>query len=401
MKIFHREAPTNDIILWGAWYGSHNIGDQLLLLTITDILSSHVQNVSFTVLTDSSQQIHHYMDPTSRVNLRILESRKQLRKVIGSLASGQLFLLGGGVPFFQSPKQVLVMSFLTGLARIFHTPYGTWCVASQPITSPLAKFIFRWILNGAAFITTRDNFTTQLFQGMGVRKPIEKVADSAFVFQARQADLGLNAFQMVGQRLAQRPLLALTPRTLTGSDNRKQIHYRQQSQQQYQQELDCFAAILDWSWESGYQPIFIPMNTFSADDDRMAAIKIIDQSKSGKFALLIDQEITPQEAIYLYSLCQASFVARVHGAVTSAIAGTPVMMYAFQPKHSGIMQSMGLEAYSLSVEKSDPNDAITLMNKLLQNRSSVQQEMQNKIKENQISALRPLQLLANILNLKK
>lgn len=401
MKTNNRKTLKNRIIIWGGWYGSHNVGDRLLLLTITDILASHFHSVEITVLTDSAEQIHRYIDPISHFQFHVLESKKQLAQVISSLAKGHLFILGGGVPFFQTPKQILVMSFLTILCRIFDTPYGAWCVASQPLTSPLAKRIFAWILNGAAFITTRDDFTTLLFQKMGVRTPIEKVADSTFTFHLPQTNINLNDYRVASERIEHLPLLALSPRTLSGSDNRKQIHYRFQSKQQYQQELDCFAGILDWGWENGYQPIFIPMNTFGDDDDRLAANSIIKQSRFGKFALLVNQEIPPQDSVLLYRLCQASFVARVHGSVTSALANTPVMMYAFQPKHVGIMQSMGLEAYVINSERCKPNNAILLMEKLLHNRTSIQREMQSRLNDLQISALRPVQLISQYLTLKE
>ncbi len=35
------------IALWGGWYGSHNMGDQALLLAITDILAVAVGDVRF------------------------------------------------------------------------------------------------------------------------------------------------------------------------------------------------------------------------------------------------------------------------------------------------------------------------------------------------------------------
>ena len=49
----NRNAKPTHIVLWGGWYGSHNIGDQLLLLTITALIQSEFENVTFTILTDS------------------------------------------------------------------------------------------------------------------------------------------------------------------------------------------------------------------------------------------------------------------------------------------------------------------------------------------------------------
>ena len=46
---------TKKIVIWGAWYGSRNVGDQLLLLAITDILYQH--------LTDNLKIIGYRNDP--------------------------------------------------------------------------------------------------------------------------------------------------------------------------------------------------------------------------------------------------------------------------------------------------------------------------------------------------
>jgi polysaccharide pyruvyl transferase WcaK-like protein len=45
------------IVLWGAWYGSHNIGDQALLLSIVDLLGEALGDVRFTVMTDNPEHV--------------------------------------------------------------------------------------------------------------------------------------------------------------------------------------------------------------------------------------------------------------------------------------------------------------------------------------------------------
>lgn len=355
-------------MLWGGWYGSHNIGDQLLLLTISDILHQELGSVIFTVLTDNPQNINEYTKIESDNKFRIIESRQQPIEVIRAIATTDLFIFGGGVPFFQQPKHLAVMTFLVGFCRLFKTPYMTWSVSSQPVSSKFALRIFKWVLNGAAGITVRDDHTTQLFERCQINQKVVKVADPAFMFQSKEKETNNSQLVRAGKRYADRTLIALTPRTLTGSDNVTENHYRTQSEEDYLREINCFVGVLDWCWENNFQPLFIPMNTYGADDDRVAARLCMKIAKHGNKALLIDEEVRPGEAPRLYGQCQASFVARVHGSVTSVLGGCPVIMYAFQPKHEGIMETMGLSEFSINSSTATADEAIQKLKILLDQR---------------------------------
>ena len=139
-----------------------------------------------------------------------------------------------------------------------------------------------------------------------------------------------------------------------------------QSQEDFQREIASFSAALDWSWEHGFQPIFIPMNTFGEDDDRKAAYLSVEKAKYGQNALIIDQEIRPHDAVRILNECQASFSASVHGSIQSAICNCPVMMCAFQPKHEGIMFEMELQAFILKPENASSEATRLLLEGWLQ-----------------------------------
>ena len=392
-----RDSKPYHIVLWGGWYGSHNIGDQLLLLTITDLIQDELKNVTFTILTDSPKNIQTYMQAESNCTIEPLASRHQIIRLIRVLASADFFIIGGGVPYFQNPKQIAVIAFLTGLCKLFKTPYGNWCVSSQPVSSGPAKRIFGWILNCASFITFRDNHTLQLFEACGVKKQMLKCADSAFTYLPLLEGKNLDQLQLFGQRDIKRPLIALMPRTLSGQENKNQTHYTKQSEKEFHREIESFSAALDWSWENGFQPIFIPMNTFGEDDDRRATKLCVQKAKYGRNALLIDEEIRPQDVVRILSECQASFSARVHGSILSAICQCPVMMYAFQPKHEGIMFEMGLQDYILKPENASSEATCYLLETLVTNRDQIHKNLLLTLNELNNSARLPLQLLIKYL----
>ncbi len=220
-----------------------------------------------------------------------------------------------------------------------------------------------------------------------------KAADSAFTFHPVLEGKNLDQLQLVGQRDLTRPLIALMPRTLRGRENKNQTHYTIQSEEDFDREIISFSAALDWSWENGFQPIFIPMNTRGEDDDRKAANLSVQKAKYGQYALLIDEEIRPQDAMRILYDCQASFSARVHGSILSAISGCPIMMYAFQPKHEGIMFEMDLQDFVLKPKNASIETTCLLLETLVKNRDQIRKDMQTTINELIILAKLPLQLL--------
>jgi len=389
---------SKQIVIWGAWYGSRNVGDQALLLTITDILGREIADLQFTVFTNHPGHVNAYTRRESRWKIRAIHNRRQFPQVVSALATSDLFLFGGGVPFYEEREHVLAMGVLVGLAKLFRTPYMTWTVSSQIVNDPTAMRVFRWVLNGAQAITYRDEHTHQLFQSCGVQRPMCLTGDPGFWLEPADPETAAEIITRSGFREAERPLVALTPRTLRGRDGDAQKHYNVKTQSEYELEIACFSAALDWLWEHGYQPILVPMNTVAPDDDRIAARLIVQQARNGAYAMSVDEEIRPRMAPAIYRHCHASFVARVHGAITSMVANCPVMMYAFAPKHAGIMNSMGLSDYCLLETHATPKAAADTIAKLLANRETLQAAMAERLASLRQEALIPAQLAAEILN---
>jgi len=394
-----KSHKVKHIALWGGWYGSHNVGDQVLLLTITDILTQTLGDVRFTILTDNPDHVRAYTKRDSTSRIQAVHNRRQFHQVVYTLATCDLFMFGGAVPFYEERSHVLIMATLIGLCKTFSTPYMTWTVSSQVVTDRFAKRIFRWVLNGTDVITYRDENTRGLFESCGVNKPMYLTADSGFWLEPAGEKAAMELLLRSGLKNFDRPLVALTPRTLRGRDREAQTHYNEKSPQQFEREIDCFASALDWSWEKGYQPIFVPMNTVAPDDDRIASRLAMKRATHGENALLINEEIWPRVAPAIYKLCVFSFVARVHGSITSAVGNCPVMMYAFAPKHSGIMKSMGMEHYTLLESEATPARVVEILSDLENECDSLRTSLQERLDILRQEALMPARFVAEILSI--
>jgi polysaccharide pyruvyl transferase WcaK-like protein len=388
------------IAIWGGWYGSYNVGDQVLLLTITDVLTRTLGDAEFTVFTDNPDHVRTYTRLESNCSIEALHNRRQFPRVVQTLASCDLFIFGGGVPFYEERSHLLAMAILVGLARIFRTPYMMWTVSSQVVQDRQAMRLFRWVLEGAKAITYRDQHTRELFESCGVKRPMYLTADPGFWLEPREEEQAKKMIKKYGPRDETKPLVALTPRTLRSRDGDAETHYNVKTAVQFNQEINCFVAALDWLYEKGFQPIFVPMNTIAPDDDRIAAHIAIERAKYGRHSLLIDEKISPRAAPVIYRQCQLSFVARVHGGITSMIGHCPVMMYAFAPKHVGIMRAMGLERFSLPESEASPARTIEMISDLVENREQLRISIQERLELLRQEALIPARFVAQILGIR-
>ena len=371
---------TKRIILWGGWYGSKNVGDQALLLSITDLLGEMIEHAEFVVITDNPAQVLENTKRDSAHTFLPLHTRGQFLGIVKAFTKADMFIFGGGVPFYDDWLHSAAIAVLVTLSRMFRVPCVLWSVSSQRIRSSLTRLTLRYLLSAASVITYRDLHTGQLFRECGANdKHMQLTPDSAFSLRLNDKQQAREILERAGWSLEHsRPLVALTPRLLRGSDGEAHIHYQPQAVSDRHKEIDVFATILDWLWESGYQPIFVPMNTVMPDDDRVASQEIVSKAKYGKHALLIDEQINPRDAANVYHFCEAAFVSRVHGAVTAFLGGCPILMYAFDLKHGGIMEQMELSDYIFNPKSESPIDAVRMLDEILQSRSRIIAQMEKK-----------------------
>lgn len=393
----HAEKQKKHIVLWGGWYGSHNLGDQVLLLTVTDILAQALDgNVRFTALTDNPEQLLSYTRQESPWKIEPLHNKRQFPQIVRAIAGCDLFVFGGGVPFFEQTYHLAVMSGLVGIARMSRTPYMTWSVSSQPVHRQSARLVFRWVLNGAAAVTFRDEHTRKLFADSGVKKAIHLSADSGFYLEPDSDEYAWQMIYRAGYQAGDRRLVALVPRTLGGHGDAV-THYQAKTPTQFQKEIDTFALAVDWLWDHGYQPIFVPHNLHAPDDDRIVSRMIVQAAQHGSQALQINEIVSPRLAPAIYKQCDFAMVARVHGAVMCMVGNCPPIMYAFDLKHTGIMETMRLAENCLHEAQTTPDSTQAMLEHISSTAGLLRQVMAARLAELRQEAQIPARLALEIL----
>jgi polysaccharide pyruvyl transferase WcaK-like protein len=364
------------IVIWGGWYGSRNIGDRLLLITIADILFENNDQIDLTILSAKPEFVREYFVCPENSTYRVIKPKKNFLKLLYLLATCDLLIFGGGAPFYDEFEHAIEMVIIILTIKLFRKPYFLWCNTSYEIKRPIIRTIYKNIVDGAIKITCRDKYTYNIFSGLGIAQEPEIVKDPVFTltnFDQEDAERIINKYSPKADR---HKLFALTPRTLRTKSVEAQTHYNEKTIGEIQHQIEVYSIALEWLLDKGYTPIFIPMNTYFPDDDRIAAKKIIEGSKKGKDIILIDEMVMPRTAPALYSYCQGSLVSRVHGSVTSFLGNCGPIMYGFEKKHIGIMESMGIANLVFDVH-SKPEAIIDLLQYLENDRQRIQELMKN------------------------
>ena len=112
-----------------------------------------------------------------------------------------------------------------------------------------------------------------------------------------------------------------------------------------------------------FEYIFIPQSTYKEDDDRKTAEKLIARLNTKTSYKLITNRYDPRELIGFYRICDVTLAIRLHAAVFSTIAATPVIAINYLPKVEGFMKSVKMDEFLIPV-----NDIsqITMQKKLNQ-----------------------------------
>jgi polysaccharide pyruvyl transferase WcaK-like protein len=387
------------VVLWGAWYGSRNTGDQAVLIALTRLLAEAAAPVRFTVLTDDAAWVREYGPRESGTDLDALQNWRQLPRVLAAVAGCDLFVIGGGVPFFDQPYHLAVMGTLVAAARCGGTPYITWAVATQAIRRRSARRLFRWVLEHAAAVTCRDPVSEATLRACGVTRDIVRAADPAFRMEWGPGEEAAAAELLAGAGVAAggRPLALLCCRRLRSAHRYASQHYGGRSRARIDNTIACFAAALDRFWELGFQPLWVPMHTVAPDDDREMTRRARAVAHHGAASLELDEAPRPAVVAAVLARCQLGLSSRLHATVLAGSAGVPLAILAIDPKLAGMAHELDLAPWCRSDQELTPEAAAGLVGDLVARLPEARGRLRERVGALRSSAEVPALLAAAIL----
>lgn len=363
------------ICLWGAWYGSRNAGDQAVLWTIGTLLNERIDGVELVIFSDKPRQVEANL-ARAGVRGRALHKWKQLPAVIRSLASADLFVIGGGVPFYDKGDHLLVFSFLVALAKMTACPIMAYAAASQSLRAPVSRWVYKHLLNQFRVVTVRDPLTQRHLSGLGSRRTITLTTDPALTLAMSSSGRIDEILRNEGIQIdPSRPLIGITTRQLSASHG---DHYRRLTPESIEAFQDAMAQAADFLAMKG-QVCFIPMHTESPDDDRVMARAILSRMRQASSASVISGQYTPPELMGIIAQCAFLLGSRLHSTVFAAAAGVPFAAVAYDPKLLGIAESFQMSRYAHDMVGLKPGLLLDTLREAWEEREAIRQLLLGRV----------------------
>ena len=310
-------------VVVSGYVGYGNTGDEAVLAGMLASLRGEAKQLDVTVLSGNPVDTEgtHRVRAIRRGNL--LAVARALRGADG--------LISGGGSLLQdrtSPRPVAYYSGLMQLARVMGIPYVIYAQGLGPLTYAPNRVLAAMALRGAAYVSLRDDASIALARRLGVRRPIDLVAD---------------------------PALALNP-VSTGTRDYVAIAVRPWgTRPAYLTELRD--ALTELSLD--HRILAVPMQDAVDRETSLAVVRGIPGAEVLPATAGLDERLA--------AIGSARLVIgmRLHALIVAAAAGVPAMGFSYDPTVEACAARVGQPIVGTVDQPLDPRQVVTVGRRLL------------------------------------
>lgn len=339
-------------ILCAGAYGIRNAGDDLPLIALMEGLRTALpgRDVRFRALSrHPDEEDARLLGATLVPNLEY-ESGEAARgrwfrglnpdddpepfeRVQAEIAGCDLLVLGAGNALLDQTIGLLrgpvpLMALYGSLARLHGKPVMLYGMSVGPLRTEWGRDLSRQLIADAAVVTVRDSDSFALCREL-LRRPreIHLLPDATLAVAPPEPGRARQVLRAEGLEIPDdMPLIALGLRDLTRALG-EATHHRQE---------EAIVGMLN-RWRDRAAFLFVPQSTYREDDDRELAESLAARAPLGAKCLVVKGRHHPLDLVALYGLASVTIASRLHGAVFSAIAGTPPIGIDYLPKMRGFL----------------------------------------------------------------
>lgn len=380
-------------ILFAGAYGIENTGDDLPLIVMCDQLKKQAPNMEFEFHVLSR---HPNKWEEERYNVKMIKNleydsrdkakgkwfkglnfgddKQDLLRIKNEIKQSDLLVFGAGnfliditIDVFRGPVPLLAIYVF--FAKLYHKPVMLYGISVGPLRTEWGRDLSRWIVENSDIVTVRDEQSKKELSNILI-KPKQ-------IYILPEATIGVNWIN-------QKKVKDILEREGIPDSDKKKIGIALRdlsvvlSPSSAEKAWDQLANSLN-KLKNDCEFIFIPQSTYKEDDDRITAKRFVQRLDSDLKYYIINHRYDPRELIDLYAYCDAVLSIRLHGAVFSAIVGTPVIAINYLPKVEGFMKSMNLDRFLISVDCIRKESLLELFQEVLKNKSNLSKKINEKM----------------------
>ena len=391
------ENLTKKVLFAGA-YGLKNAGDDLPLILLCEKLKNNTPHINFEFTAFSR---HPSKDYETKYDIKFIknleyeskeeslnksfkglnygDNKEDLQRVEDQIKKCDLLVLGAGnifhdktIDIFRGPIPLFALYIF--LAKLHHKKVMLYGTSVTPLKTGLGKKLSRYIVENSDIVTLRDERSRiELQKILTEPKKITVLPDST-LGTVKLDDHAVNNYltreeiphgiRYIG--------LALRDLRVVLSDN--------ETEKVWNQLIYTINKL-----KNEFEFVFVPQVTYKDDDDRVIAKKLSERLDSDVKFHLIKNWDDPRELIGLYNCFDLTVSIRLHGAIFSCIAGTPVIAINYMSKVESFMESMELKEYLIDFNSIKKDSLLELINKLLEDNKVSAKIKDNVVKKKELT----------------
>jgi colanic acid/amylovoran biosynthesis protein len=378
-------------IVYAGAYGIQNAGDDLPLLVMKRMLDERagaaplihrvlarevtpwdVAMLGATVVRNPEYESRALAAGKWFRGLNVEDSRWPMLRLRAEFRRCDLVILGAGNWIIDMSLDTLrgplaLLALYVFLADLYQKPVLLYGLSAERLTKEWGKVLASWIVRRATVVTVRDQWSSQYLGEMTGRRDIRHLPDpvlgalrpaASVVARIRSrhfANAGGKPWIAVGLRDLQHVLKHSTAEAVT-------------------------AAICGAMQRLGdrYQFVFVPQSTSAEDDDRVAARTLAARLPSDVEYRIIEERCQPEELIAIYGCCVLTLAVRLHAAVFSILANTPVVALSYLRKVDNFMQEMALPESAVPIASVTAADIVRVATVSLNDTASLRNRMRER-----------------------
>lgn len=368
------------VCLWGGWFGSRNKGDHVIVMAVADLLRQQRPDCRIIVLTKNAQFVNTYMAEAG-LPVEAIDKRNEWYKTIWHLLTCNLFVVTGGVPFYDKVSQMMIFLFFIGITRLGGGKAVMFGPSLMQMQNPLCRMLTKLIFGLMDFIAIREPWSINEIRRLGVRKKIFQTVEPGIVLRkAEDARISEILCENDVSIETARPLIGIVVRNLKVSHNQQVEHYRSVTQGDVDNLIMVVAHAADYLNSVG-RVVFLPMNTAGFDNDCLISQKIIEQMKNAEGVRIFDGDYSAAEMMGVISRCEFMLVNRFHSMILSFASHVPFFSIAYEHKFDGMAERFGVPENNIDLVGLDANELHRRIELVWHKRQQVKETITQKYDE--------------------
>jgi polysaccharide pyruvyl transferase CsaB len=355
-------------------YGGLNIGDEAIL---TSILASLRERLPFAEVVIFSRDAAHTRDahPVDRV----VDTRRGIcDDVSEEIARLDVLVFGGGGLLYDGEATEYLRHVRT--AHRNGVPTVAYAIGAGPLTTAEDRRVVREVLSEMATVTVRDEDSKRVLQEAGIDRPVQVVADPAFLLTP--VDFPADALCSEGVDPAGR-LIAMSVREPgPAAPNLHGDSYH-----------STLAAVADFAVDRyGGTVVFIPMERADVCQSHAVVARMVAAER----ARVLHGSYGPREVLGLMQHVDLAVGMRLHFLIFAAITGVPCLPLPYAGKVAELARSLGIPTPN-SLDRDAVGPLLSTMDRLWDERHAYGDRVRVRIEKLKPRAAATLQNVLDLL----